>query len=242
MMRLTFRLDALAALRRLPEDRTPDLHAAAHAALLGGADAVRLRAAWEQDAERLAAGLPGPLHLDVVAGTAEVEVAARLLPERATLVPPPTSGAAAKAKPADRGAWSQAIERLRGAGVPVGVRLAPTEEALLAASEAGAQWADLDTHAFAHARTEGLRVREFLALRKAAATARQLGLRVTLGGGLGPAQAGRLSLIPEVEEIHLGFQVLARALFTGLTAALAAARTEVLSARALASAGTGDSA
>jgi pyridoxine 5-phosphate synthase len=236
MIRLSVRLDSVAALRRGAESRTPDLHAAAHAALLGGADAVRLRFTNERDVKALRQNLDGALHLDISSAPQEVEVAVHAKPERACLVPPrpPSPGATSLGlEPShDREAWRAAIEVLRGKGVPVGIRLLPTEEALLAASEVGAEWVDLDTSAFAEAPNDALRLREFLALRKAAGTARQLGLRVTVGGNLRPPGLARLALLPEVEEVHLGFAVLARALFTGLTTAVRELKHDMWQARA----------
>lgn len=237
MIRLAFRLDAVAAMRRGPEGRTPDLHAAAHAALLGGADAVRLRYTNERDVKALRQNLDGALHLDVSSAPAELEVATQVRPERACLVPPrpPSPGATSLGlEPShDREAWRAAIDTLRGKNVPVGIRVLPTDEALLAASEVGAEWVDLDTSAFALAPNDALRLREYLALRKVSATARQLGLRVTLGGHLRPPELGRVALLPEVEEVHLGFAVLARALFTGLTTAVRDLRADLLQARSV---------
>ena len=236
MIRLAVRLDAVAALRRSAEARTPDLHAAAHAALLGGADAVRLRFTNERDVKALRQNLDGALHLDISSSPQEVEVAAQTKPERACLVPPrpPSPGATSLGlEPThDRDAWRAAIETLRGRNVPVGIRLMATEEALLAASEVGAEWVDLDTSGFAEAPNDALKLREFLALRKSAGTARQLGLRVTVGGHLRPPGLARLALLPEVEEVHLGFAVLARALFTGLTAAVRELKYDMWQARA----------
>lgn len=244
MIRLAVRLDAIAALRRGAEGRTPDLHAAAHAALLGGADAVRLRLATERDAEVLHERLDGELQLDIAALDAEVAFASRLRPDRATLVPPSVSqlGATSAGLPAtaDREAWKRSVDKLRGASVTVAVRVMPDEQVLLAASEAGAEWVDLDTSLYARARSDGQRLREFLALRKAASTARQLGLRVTLGGHLRPPALGRLALLPEVEEVHLGFEVLARALFQGLTLAVRDLKHELSAAHAAHTGGSSD--
>jgi pyridoxine 5-phosphate synthase len=235
MIRLAVRLDVVAAMRRGPDGRTPDLHAAAHAALMGGADAVRLRYASERDAKALRQNLDGALHLDVSSAPQEVEAAAQVKPERACLVPPrpPSPGATSLGlEPShDRESWRRAIDTLRARSVPVGIRLLPTEEALLAASEVGADWVDLDTSAFAEATNDGVRLHEFLALRKVAATARQLGLRVTMGGHLRPPGLARIALLPEVEEVHLGFAVLTRALFSGLTQAVKDLRAEIVPAR-----------
>lgn len=236
MIRLAVRLDVVAAMRRGTDGRTPDLHAAAHAALMGGADAVRLRYVNERDAKALRQNLDGALHLDVSSAPQEVEVAAQVKPERACLVPPrpPSPGATSLGlEPShDREAWRRAIDTLRGRGVPVAIRLLPTEEALLAASEVGADWVDLDTSGFAEAPTDAARLHEFLALRKIAGTARQLGLRVTMGGHLRPPTLARVASLPELEEIHLGFAVLSRALFTGLTVAVRELRAEIVPAHA----------
>lgn len=235
MIRLAVRLDVIAAMRRGPDGRTPDLHAAAHAALMGGADAVRLRFTNERDAKSLRQNLDGALHLDVSSAPQEIEIAAQVKPDRACLVPPrpPSPGATSLGlEPShDREAWRRAIETLRARNVPVAIRLLATEEALLAASEVGADWVDLDTSAFSEAASDAARLHEFLALRKVAATARQLGLRVTMGGHLRPPGLARVALLPEVEEVHLGFAVLTRALFSGLTTAVRELRADLVSAR-----------
>jgi pyridoxine 5-phosphate synthase len=236
MIRLAVRLDVVSAMRRSPDGRTPDLHAAAHAALMGGADAVRLRYTNERDAKALRQNLDGAFHLDVSSAPQEIEIAGQVKPDRACLVPPrpPSPGATSLGlEPShDREAWRRAVETLRGKSVPVGIRLLPTEEALLAASEVGADWVDLDTSAFAEAPNDAVRLHEFLALRKVAATARQLGLRVTMGGHLRPPALARVASLVEVEEIHLGFAVLSRALFSGITAAVRELRAEIVPAHA----------
>jgi pyridoxine 5-phosphate synthase len=228
MIRLVLRLDAVAALRRGPHARSPDLHAAAHAALLGGADAVRLRLADEAEALALRERLDGALHLDVAPSAGEVEAALRVKPARACLWPEH-----AAANPANAAsAWAGAIDALRKAGIGAGIRLPASEAAILAANEAGAEWVDLDTFPLADATSEGARLREFVALKKAAATAGQLGLRVTLGGRLGPALLARVAPLPEVEEAHVGFVAVSRAIFVGLAQAVRDLKHEVVQARA----------
>ena len=225
MLRLVVHLDPFVALRRGPAGKAPDLHAVAHAARLGGAGAVRLTLGDEAEARDLRERLDVPLHLDLplhaapprggdlkVGLEAGLAAALRLKPERvgvklgaATVLPE---------------GLSDVLERLAQAGIPSALRLPPTEQGLLAANEAGAVWVDLDTAALGAAGTEGLRLKEFLALQRCATTARQLGLRVSVGGGLDVGTLARVAAVSEVEEAHVGFALLARSVFTGLTQAV----------------------
>jgi pyridoxine 5-phosphate synthase len=88
----------------------------------------------------------------------------------------------------------------------------------------------LDARAFAQATSEGLRLREYLALERCATTARQLGLRVSVGGGLGVGTLARLAALAEIEEVHVGSDALARAVFTGLTQAVRDLRADLRAA------------
>src|SRR5687767_5708606 len=102
MSRLGLRLRPIAALRHAPDGRTPALHAAGHAALLGGAEAVRLTRGGEAEAVDLRRRLDGPLQLDVT--PEQVEATLKVKPERACL-----HGATASL---DTGALATAIEKL----------------------------------------------------------------------------------------------------------------------------------
>ena len=75
---------------------------------------------------------------------------------------------------------------------------------------------------------------EFLAIKKAAATAHQVGMRVHAGHGLDYGNVWRVAALPEIEELNIGFAIVARALFTGLTSAVSEMRHEMLRAREMA--------
>ncbi|MFM8980527.1 MAG: pyridoxine 5'-phosphate synthase [Planctomycetia bacterium] len=212
MLRLVVSLDPFAALRRAPGAKTPDLHALAHAALLGGASGVRLTLGDEAEAADLRRRLDGALLLDIPPEATAVEAALRIRPERVCVVPREAGPGAAALAPL--------LERLGAGGLSVALRVPPTEQAVLLANEAGAAWADLDTRALAAASQDARRWQEFRALGQAASTARQVGLRVTAGGGLDAPTLARLAALDDLEEVHVGFQALARALFTGLAQAV----------------------
>jgi pyridoxine 5-phosphate synthase len=109
----------------------------------------------------------------------------------------------------------------------------PDEQALLAANAVGAAAVELHTGRYANARGEGAVIREFLALKTAATSAKELGLRVHAGHGLAYRNVWRVAALPEVEELNIGFAIVARAIFIGLEAAVREMRDEMLRAREL---------
>jgi pyridoxine 5-phosphate synthase len=116
----------------------------------------------------------------------------------------------------------------------VSVFVDPDEDALLAANEVGADAVELHTGRYANATQEAARVHEFQALRRAAVSARQLGLRVHAGHGLDYANVMHVAALPEVEELNIGFAIVARALFVGLREAVREMRDLMWRAREVA--------
>jgi pyridoxine 5-phosphate synthase len=130
-----------------------------------------------------------------------------------------------------RDAVAGAIDALHDAEVPVSVFVDPEERALLAANEVGADAVELHTGRYGNARVEAVRVREFQALERAAASAKQLGLRVHAGHGLDYRNVAPVAALPEVEELNIGFAIVARAVFVGMTAAVREMRGAIDAAR-----------
>jgi pyridoxine 5-phosphate synthase len=90
---------------------------------------------------------------------------------------------------------------------------------------------ELHTGRYCGAKTEVLRVQEFVALQRAAASAKQLGLRVHAGHGLDYRNVFPVAGLPEVEELNIGFAIVARAVFVGLTQAVREMRQAIDAAR-----------
>jgi pyridoxine 5-phosphate synthase len=241
MIRLGVNLDHVATLRQARGGRAPDLLAAGHAALLGGADHVVVhlredrRHVQDRDVRLLRDALALPLALEMAA-TAEMAAFARdLKPDSVCLVPErreerTTEGGLSF--PRDAQAVTRVVSELREAGVAVSLFVDPEEAALVAAGETGAEAVELHTGRYAGAANEGVRLREHRALAKAALSARSLGFRVHAGHGLDYGNVTRVAALPEVEELNVGFSIVARAVFTGLEAAVAQMRARVDSARA----------
>jgi pyridoxine 5-phosphate synthase len=246
MIRLGVNIDHVATLRQARGERFPEVLAAAHAAMLGGADQITVhlredrRHIQDQDVERIREALDVDLNLEMACTDGMLAFARRVKPHHACLVPEKreeltTEGGLDVRAHAD--AIRAAIDALKPEGIAVSLFVDPDEEVLLAANEVGADAVELHTGRYANARGEMQRVHEFMALRQAAAAARQLGMRVHAGHGLDYRNVWRVASLPEVEELNIGFAIVARAVFVGLTQAVREMRTEMLRASALAEAG-----
>jgi pyridoxine 5-phosphate synthase len=95
----------------------------------------------------------------------------------------------------------------------------PDREQLAIAADTGAPFVELHTGTYATAVGDA-RKRELERLADAAAFARQRGLRVNAGHGLDYENVGAVARIDGVEELNIGFAIVARSLFVGVDAAI----------------------
>lgn len=246
MIRLGVNIDHVATVRNARGERFPEPIAAAHAAIVGGADQITVhlredrRHIVDRDVDLIREGLEVDLNLEMACTDEMVGIARRVKPDHVCLVPEKreeitTEGGLDVA--ANRDAIAQAVEALKGDGIGVSLFVDPDEAALLAAGDVGADAVELHTGRYANAEGEAALIGEFLTLRKTAASAHQLGLRVHAGHGLDYRNVWRVAGLPEIEELNIGFAIVARALFIGLAPAVREMREEMLRARETAEAG-----
>ncbi len=240
MIRLGVNLDHVATLRQARRGRSPDILAAGHAALLGGADHLVLhlredrRHVQERDVRLVRENLALPLCLEMAATPGMVAFARSVKPDAVCLVPEKreeltTEGGLAVA--AQMAVLTKVVDELKAAGIAVSLFVDPDEAALVAANETGAEAVEIHTGRYADAKTDAERVGTFLAVSRAAATARTLGLRVHAGHGLDYRNVSRIAALPDVEEVNIGFAIVSRAIFTGLESAVREMRDRVARAR-----------
>ncbi len=240
MIRLGVNIDHVATLRQARRERFPEPIAAAHAAILGGADLITLhlredrRHVQEKDVEGIREGLATRVNLEMAATEAMVAFAIRVRPDHVCLVPEKreevtTEGGLHVGR--SRDAIVKAVDALRAADIPVSLFVDPEEAMLLAANEVGADAVELHTGRYGNAKGERARAGEFLALERAATSAKQLGLRVHAGHGLDYRNVGPVAALPDLEELNIGFAIVARALFVGMTAAVREMRAAIDAAR-----------
>jgi pyridoxine 5-phosphate synthase len=111
------------------------------------------------------------------------------------------------------------VAKLREAGVRVSLFITPEDEQIRAAAGLGAEFVELHTGAYANA-FGSERHRELEKLRSGAALALELGLRVNAGHGLNYENTHAVLSLPGLEELNIGHSIIARAVTTGLEAAV----------------------
>ena len=240
MIRLGVNIDHVATVRQARGEAFPSVSAAAHAALLGGADQITVhlredrRHIQDRDVHAIREVVDLDLNLEMACTDAMIAFAKDLKPEHVCLVPEKreevtTEGGLDIA--AARDDVMKTVAALKEAGIGVSLFVDPDEQAMLLANEVGADAVEIHTGRYANARGELAVIHQFLAVRQAATTARQLGMRVHAGHGLDYRNVWRIAGLRDIEELNIGFAIVARALFTGLTGAVREMRDEMLRAR-----------
>ena len=167
-----------------------------------------------------------------MACTAEmVALAERLRPFEVTLVPEKrqevtTEGGLAVA--ANAAVLSNALQRLRAAGIKTSLFIDPDPESITRSRDLGAHAVELHTGRYAHQPGEGPALD---ALREGARLAASIGLAVHAGHGLTTFNVGPVAVIAEVEELNIGHHVVSRAIFVGLETAVRDLRAVMDAAR-----------
>lgn len=113
---------------------------------------------------------------------------------------------------------AEATARLTEAGGLVSLFVDPEPRQLDAVKAAGAPFIELHTGAYAVA-TGADRAAELARIEAAAAHALDIGLRVNAGHGLDLDNVGAIARVKGVEELNIGFAMVARAVFVGVEGA-----------------------
>jgi len=115
---------------------------------------------------------------------------------------------------------SNAVRRLRDAGVFVSAFIAPDEKQVMAAQKQGYDAVELHTGEYANAKNlEEIEV-QLARLRKAGALVRKLGMRLHAGHGLNYRNVASIAAIEGMRELNIGHAIVSRAIFTGLREAV----------------------
>ncbi len=114
----------------------------------------------------------------------------------------------------------EAIPRLKDAGGAVSLFIDPDLRQVEMARELGATFIELHTGAYAKA-TGPAQEAELERLARASAHAASIGLRVNAGHGLDYENTPALvAALPDVEELNIGFAIVARSVFVGVSRAI----------------------
>jgi pyridoxine 5-phosphate synthase len=224
--RLYINVDHVATLREARKTDEPDPVPAALLCERAGADGITAhlredrRHIQDRDVERLR-GAVQILNLELATSPDIVELACRLVPYQATLVPErreeiTTEGGLDLSHPNPR--LRDTIRRLEETGIRVSLFIDPDLAALDAAKDLGVPAIELHTGRYAHSWRESNRALEQLG--RAARHGADMGLAVHAGHGLTYGNVAPVARIPEIEELNIGHSVMSRAIVVGMEAAV----------------------
>jgi pyridoxine 5-phosphate synthase len=229
MPHLGVNIDHVATLRQARRGAEPDPVWAAAEAELGGATCITLhlredrRHIQDRDLEILRRTVQVKLNLEMAVTDAMVQIACRVRPNQATLVPEgrqeittegglPVAGQEAKV--------AAAVRRLKESGIVVSLFIDPTPAEVEASAQVGADAVEFHTGEYANAPEGRERDRQFARVAEAAKQAQALGLVVHAGHGLNYVNVCRIAQIPGMTELNIGHSIISRAVFIGLRKAV----------------------
>ena len=235
-------IDHVATIRQARHARYPDPIQAAIAAESAGADSITLhlredrRHIQERDVEMLKGILLTRMNLEMAATDAMLKFAERMQPTDCCLVPErreelTTEGGLDVAGNLSR--LREVCQHLRMAGVRVSLFIEPDTRQIDAACAAGAPVIEIHTGRYAEAKSEFERGSEFERIAAAARYGVTQGLQVNAGHGLNYQNVQPIAALTQLRELNIGHAIIARALFSGLEAAVREMKRLMVAARAL---------
>jgi pyridoxine 5-phosphate synthase len=238
-LRLGVNIDHVATLRQVRRASYPDPLLAALVAEQAGADSITLhlredrRHIQDHDVERLRASLQTRMNLEMAATDAMIEIARRVRPQDACLVPErreevTTEGGLDVAGQVAR--IRECCAALRETGSRVSLFIDPEPKQLEAAFEAGAPVVELHTGAYADSSGERQAL-ELMRLVEAARFGSRIGLTVHAGHGLHYHNVQPVAAIAEIVELNIGHAIVARAVIDGLAVAVREMKSLMTAAR-----------
>jgi pyridoxine 5-phosphate synthase len=225
---LGINIDHVATLRQARRVRYPDPAHAALTAEQAGADNITLhlredrRHIQDADVETLAKLLQTRMNLEMAVTDEMIGIARRIRPADCCLVPERRAEVTTEGgldAESQRERLREACALLAASGIRVALFIDPDPQQIEAAAEVRAPVVELHTGRYAAAQG-GAAALELDRLRNGARHAASLGLEVHAGHGLHYQNVQPVAAIPEIVELNIGHAIIARAVFTGLAAAV----------------------
>ena len=243
-LRLGVNIDHVATLRNARGGARPDPLRAAQLAIEAGADGITAhlredrRHIRDSDMERLKAEIDKPLNFEMAATPEMLEIALRVRPHAACLVPERREEVTTEGGLDAAGQHNHlvpVVARLLDAGIRVSLFIGADPRQIEAAVRLRSPVVEIHTGAWCDAVLEGRRdeaAREWERIRAGARLARQMGLEVHAGHGLDYATAEAIAALPEVGELNIGHFLVGEAVFVGLAETVRAMRAAMDRGRA----------
>jgi pyridoxine 5-phosphate synthase len=235
MTKLGVNIDHIATIRQARHALEPDPVTAAVLAELAGADGITVhlrsdrRHIQDNDVLRLRETVTTRLNLEMATTSEMVRIAVELRPDQATLVPEKESeittegGLNVVGSPESVAA---AIHALEEKGIQVSLFIDPDPEQVDAAADLGALMIELNTRAYAEIAPKSPDLAgsalqgELTKIVEASERGKKKGLKILAGHGLTYRNVRLISDVPEIEELNIGHNIIARASLVGLDRAV----------------------
>jgi len=223
-------IDHVATLRQARGGTQPDVIRAAQIAEGAGADGITIhlredrRHIQDRDAEALKEAAQTRLNLEMSIAPEIVDIACRVRPHQATLVPErrqelTTEGGLDVVKGAAQ--IRRVLDNLKRNQIHTSLFIDPDPNQVAAAKQVGAQAIELHTGRYANTPLGSNQAQaELKALKEAAELAHRQGLAVYAGHGLDLENVSGVVGIGPVVELNIGHSIVAHAVFVGLEAAV----------------------
>ena len=232
MIELGVNIDHVATIRQARQTYEPEPAWAAVEAHLGGADGITVhlredrRHIQDSDVEKLRTLTHIKLNLEMAATDEMVDIACRLKPQMAMLVPEGRHEVTTEGGldiVAQEAKLKRAIARLTAAGIISSVFIDAELPQIEAAARIGARVCEIHTGPYAHAFHNHGRDSESAAvlaeldkLRAAGEAIRGHNMRFNAGHALNYFNVQPVAQLPGIRELHIGHAIVSRAIFVGL--------------------------
>ncbi len=231
-IRLGVNVDHVATVRNARGGHHPDPLKAAELAIAAGADGITAhlredrRHILDDDIARLKARIRKPLNLEMAATAEMVDIASKLKPHAACIVPErraerTTEGGLDAA--GQRETLRDAVAKLAAAGIRVSLFIAAEAAQIEAAKAIGAPVIEIHTGAWCDALAAGdaaAAAAQFDRIVRGAGFAKNVGLEVHAGHGLDFVTAEKIAALDDIAELNIGHFLIGEAIFGGLPAAV----------------------
>ncbi len=225
-MELSVNIDHIATLREARKENFPDPIYAAVLAELGGANGITVhlrmdeRHIKERDLRLLKQVIKTELNLEMAVTSRMMKIALEVKPDRVSLVPEQpgeitTQGGLNLLQ--RRQTIQAAIKRLKKERIKVSIFIDPDPEQIRMAKKLGADMIEINTARYSIIKDKS---RETVKVAQMARVAKKLGLIVHAGHGIDYQNIIPLLRIPEITGFSIGFSIVARSVFVGLTQAV----------------------
>ncbi len=229
MIKLGVNIDHVATVRQARMTYEPDPVTAALFADLAGADVITIhlredrRHVQDRDVKILRETIYTKLNLEMALSNEIIDIALDVHPEQVTFVPEKREEITTEGGlnvVSQSSSISRTVEKFKEAGIIVSFFIAPDKDQILASREAGAEYIELHTGAYANAKTDYEKRTYLNTLKSAAEYATSIGIKVNAGHGLTYKNVIPIVRELNMEELHIGHSIIARSIFVGIKKAV----------------------